>query len=121
MDIPSTVIRSAMSSNVWDEPYATRIVWLTMLFASEADGSVRMARGALARRAGVSDADCVSALLFLGGNGPSVSSDPYIEDRIDGGWVINNAIHDAILVDSGRTKAAVRQRRHRAKVRAAQQ
>ncbi len=109
---------SILESTVWETPPTTRIVWITMLAMSDQDGVVEASIPGLAKRAGVSIADCESALRLF------ASPDPYSRSKeldgrriveIDGGWLLVNyeKYRRKLDKEEQRIKAAERQRRKR--------
>ena len=84
---------SILTSSVWSEDNATRIVWITLLALADKDGDVRSSPSGLARMANVSVEECQRALaLFLAPDPESGTPDDdgrRIERR-EGGWFILN-------------------------------
>jgi len=85
--------KSLITSTIWQEDNATRILWITMLALSEADGVVEGSIPGLARLAGVTLPECKAALEVL------LSPDEYSRTPdndgrriqvIDSGWLILN-------------------------------
>lgn len=99
-DTYTKLFSSITESTVWGEPYATRIVWVTMLAMVDAQGKVYGAVPGLARRANVTLAEVEAALAAF------LAPDPYSRTRdedgrrieaIDGGWrLINHAKYSAV-------------------------
>jgi hypothetical protein len=91
---------SITASTVWSEPYATRVVWVTMLAMADRNGDVFASIPGLARYANVTLAEAEAALQSF------LSPDPYsrTEDSegrrvevVDGGWkLLNHAKFGAI-------------------------
>lgn len=92
---------SILDSTIWQEPAETKIVWITMLAMADRHGEVHASVPGLAKRAGVTLAECEAALDCLR------SPDDYsrtkehegrrIED-IDGGWrLLNHGKYRALL------------------------
>lgn len=99
-DTYTKLFSSITESTVWGEPYATRIVWVTMLAMADASGNVYGAIPGLARRANVTLNEVETALHSF------TSPDPYSRtkdddgrriEEIDGGWrLINHGKYGAI-------------------------
>jgi hypothetical protein len=107
-----------VTSSIWSEDDATRIVWITMLALSNKDGEILAALPGLARMAGVSMEACQKAIeKFLGPDPHSRTKEE--EGRrlevIDGGWVlINHAKYRRMASDEERKEqSAIRQQRFR--------
>lgn len=84
---------SIVTSSIWSENHPTRIVWVTMLAMSDADGRVEASLPGLARLANVTLDECKAAIRkFTEPDEHSRTSD--YEGRriteIDGGWLILN-------------------------------
>ncbi len=84
---------SITDSSIWSEDHATRIVWITMLAMSDADGYVGASIPGLAARARVTLAETEAALKKF------LAPDPYSRTRehdgrrivlADGGWTLIN-------------------------------
>lgn len=110
-----------VTSSIWVEDDATRIVWITLLALSNKDGEIMAAIPGLARMAGVSVEACEKAIQTF------LSPDPYSRTKdeggrrlevIDGGWaLINHAKYRRMASDEERKEqAAVRQKRFRDRV-----
>ncbi len=87
------LVSSLPESTVWCEPYATRIVWVTMLAMADRHGRVWGSVPGLARRSGVTLEECEAALhTFLSPDKHSRTPDN--EGRrvaaINGGWLLLN-------------------------------
>lgn len=87
------LFKSIVTSTIWQEDDKTRILWITMLALSEADGTVEGSIPGLAHVAGISLEECEKAINRLS------SPDKYSRNKdhdgrrikeIDGGWVILN-------------------------------
>ena len=85
--------KSLITSTIWQEDNATRILWITMLAMSEMDGTVEGSIPGMARLAGVTIPECKDAIKVL------TSPDEYSRTKdhegrrikeIDGGWIILN-------------------------------
>jgi hypothetical protein len=109
---------SIITSTVWSEPHATRIVWVTMLAMADKNGEVIATVPGLARMASVTLHECEAALACF------LSPDPYSRtpdeegrrvEAIDGGWaIINHAKYRALASrDEAKEAAAKRQQRRR--------
>lgn len=116
--------RSILTSSVWSEDYATRLVWVTMLAEADADGFVEAAIPGLARIANVTLEECEKAVERL------QSPDPYSRTKdhegrriepVDGGWVLltYRKHRERASKEDRRQKAAERQRRKREREREA--
>lgn len=94
------LFQSITESTVWGEPYATRIVWITLLAMADARGNVFGSIPGIARRANVGIPEAEEALAAF--QGPDrYSRTPDSEGRrieaIDGGWrLINHAKYRAM-------------------------
>jgi hypothetical protein len=113
---------SILRSSVWQEPVATKVVWIAMLVLADQDGVVESSVPGLARTAGVSIEECEAALAcFLGPDNYSGSSED--EGRrirvCRGGWrIINHRYYrdlrtekhnrDALRIASKRASAKTR-------------
>jgi hypothetical protein len=87
------VFASITESTVWVEPYATRIVWITMLAKADQRGCVYASIPGLAKLAAVTVDECEAALARF--KAPDrYSRTPDYEGRrienIDGGWRLLN-------------------------------
>lgn len=101
---------SITDSTIWQEPDATRLVWITMLAMSDKHGFVSASVPGLASRARVSIDDCVAALDTL------MSPDPWSRTKDndgiriaehDGGWMLlNHAKYRAIRNEEDRREQA---------------
>lgn len=99
-DTYTKLFSSITESTVWGEPYATRIVWVTLLAMADARGNVYGAVPGIARRANVTLAEAEAALAAF------LSPDPYSRtkdsdgrriEEIDGGWrLINHGKYSAV-------------------------
>lgn len=92
-DTYTKLFSSITASTVWGEPYATRIVWVTLLAMADRDGAVHAAVPGLARAANVTLEECEAALQAF------LAPDPYSRtkdhdgrriEEIDGGWLLLN-------------------------------
>ena len=84
---------SIVASTIWDEDPSTRLVWITMLAISNADGTVDGSVPGLAHLARVAIPETEAALKKL------LAPDPYSRSKehdgrrikeVDGGWLILN-------------------------------
>lgn len=93
-------------STVWVEPYATRVLWVSMLSWADKHGRVDGSVPGIARRAGITREECEAALSsFLSPDRDSRTPDN--EGRriepIDGGWrILNYAKYREIRDDEAR-------------------
>lgn len=106
-----------LDSSIWLEQTPTRIVWITLMAAMDEDGFCAFASPAnLARRAVVTDAECLAALAIL--EAPDVNSaDPENEgrriERMPGGWYVLNAPKYREIVTREESKRLHRERQRR--------
>jgi len=114
------LFQSIITSTIWMEDDATRIVWITMLALADKNGEVAGSIPGLARVAGVSVEDCRKAISAF--KSPDPDSRSKVEDGrrvedIDGGWsIINHAKYRAMASrEDEKSKAAIRQKRYREK------
>ena len=92
---------SILDSTIWQESLETKVVWVTMLAMSDKQGEVMSSIPGLAKRSGVTIAECEQALQCL------LSPDPYSRTKdfegrriesIDGGWqLLNHSKYRALL------------------------
>jgi len=84
---------SILRSSVWQQPLATKVVWITMLALADEQGVVESSIPGLAATAGVSVAECEAALTCF------LAPDKYSGSKVDdgrrvrerrGGWLIIN-------------------------------
>jgi hypothetical protein len=107
-------------SSVWSEDDKTRIVWVTLLALSNADGHVSCSLPGLANAARVSLDECAAALQKLASPDPHSRTKDHEGRRIeavDGGWLILNyrAYRDRTSDDPNAVKTRERVRRYREK------
>lgn len=113
---------SILSSTIWMEDDATRIVWFTLLAMADKNGEVRASIPGLANIARVPLDSCIKAIdKFLAQDEFSrtkIDGGKRLEE-IDGGWVlINHAKYRELSTDSDRkAKDAERQRRYRERLK----
>lgn len=84
---------SIVNSTIWDEDAATRLVWITLLCLSDANGNVEGSIPGLAHQARVSLDETRKALKKLMAPDPDSRSKEHDGRRIeeiDGGWLILN-------------------------------
>jgi len=108
-----------LDSSVWQEPAATRLVWITMLAMANQDGVVEASVGGLAHRARVSRAECEAALACFLGPDPD-SRDGTSGERITevpGGWLVLNHCNYRDMRTREQVLTAERVARHREKQR----
>ena len=84
---------SILDSTIWQEPPATKIVWITLLAMSDRNGEIHAALPGLAKRAGVTMDECKAAIESF--TSPDEYSRTKLHDGrrvaiIDGGWVLLN-------------------------------
>lgn len=95
------LFNSILDSTIWQEPLETKVVWITMLAMSDRNGELFASVPGLAKRAGVTLAQCEAAIACLS------SPDAYSRTKahegrrikeIDGGWaLLNHAKYRALL------------------------
>lgn len=99
-DTYTKLFSSITESTVWGEPYATRIVWVTMLAMADARGNVYGSVPGLARRANVTRDECDVALAsFCAPDRDSRTPDHDGRriEPIDGGWrLLNHGKYSAV-------------------------
>lgn len=111
---------SILDSTVWLEELHVKVVWITILAMKDVDGHVEASVPGLARRAGVTIAQCEDALAKF------LAPDPYSRTKdyegrrievIEGGWRVLNhdRYRDQMDAEDQRAKAAERMRRLRAR------
>lgn len=111
---------SIITSSIWQEDNATRIVWITMLATADANGLVEGAVPGLAHIARVDLDECQRALMRLQSPDPYSRTQDFDGRRIettDGGWrILNYAYYREKGRTHGRTeymREYQRQRRRR--------
>jgi len=117
---------SILTSSVWGEDMATRIVWITLLALSDKDGNVRSSPSGLARMANVTPDQCNAALLKFLSPDPESGSDEQEGRRIEAipaGWFIINYAKYRDLQDAETRRAQWREssRKHRQQTSAKRQ
>jgi hypothetical protein len=111
---------SIVSSTIWQEDLATKVVWITLLALSDSDGTVEGSIPGLAHIAGVSLEECERALITLQ-RPDKYSRTPDNDGRrieaIEGGWFILNRVkyRDLIPEERRRERDRIRQQRRRKK------
>lgn len=87
------LFKSLITSTIWQEDNATRVLWITLLAMSDADGMVEGSIPGLAHLAGITIEECEMSLKKLSAP-DKYSRTPDNEGRriksIDGGWMILN-------------------------------
>lgn len=89
----SKLFSDILGSTVWGEDYATRIVWISMLAATDANGFVPGSIPGFARIANVSIPEMRQAIIRLSEPDPDSRTPDHEGRRIEevqGGWVILN-------------------------------
>jgi hypothetical protein len=114
------LFQSILDSTIWQEPLATKVVWVTMLAMADREGRVWAAVPGLAHRAGVTVGECEQALAKF------QSPDPYSRTQadegrrvvvIDGGWeLLNHGKYRAMMsADDRREYQRLKQADYRAR------
>lgn len=107
---------SILDSTVWQESLPTKVVWITMLAMADAEGFVAASVPGLTKRAGVTRAQCESAIRVLSEPDPDSKTTDHEGRRIeavDGGWVILNHRKYRDLRTDTQIATAERVRKHR--------
>jgi len=109
---------SILDSTVWSEPLATRVVWITMLAMCDQDGNVAARAPGIAKRAGVTRAECDRALATFAAPDPdsrTPDNDGRRATETADGWHILNyeRYRDMASAAEKAEKNAERQRRWR--------
>jgi hypothetical protein len=112
------------ASTIWQEPDATRLVWITMLACADQNGYVGASIPGLASLARVSLEDCITALETLGQPDKYSRSKEFEGRRIieaDGGFVLLNYQKYREIRQADERREQVRQavQRHREKAKGA--
>lgn len=95
------LFQSILDSTIWQEPNETKILWITMLAMADRNGEVQASLPGLAKRAGITLADCERAIACL--KAPDAYSRTKDFDgrrirEVDGGWeLLNHAKYRALL------------------------
>ena len=95
MDNYTKLFSSIITSTIWQEDNPTRILWITMLALSDADGMVEGSIPGLARLAGITIEDCEKAMAKLQSPDPYSRTKEHEGRRVidaDGGWIILNRV-----------------------------
>lgn len=114
---------SIVNSSIWDEPDATRIVWVTMLALADKDGIVHASIGGLAHAARVSKEATIIAIDAL--SAPDPESRHSAEEgrrikRIEGGWhLVNHHIYRQIGLIEAKREAWAEDKKAQRKSKAA--
>lgn len=116
------LFNSIITSTIWSEDDQTRIVWITMLAIADKNGEVQGSIPGLARIAGVPVEACRAAITkFLSPDVDSRTKDDEGRriETIEGGWLLlNHSKYRDMASDADRAeKSAIRQARHRQKVK----
>lgn len=109
-----------ITSTVWRESAATRVVWITFLAMKNQHGEVWGSIPGMADMARVTVAECEAALAVLTAPDPYSRSHEHDGRRlrpIDGGWIVINheKYRDLFNAEQRRTLTAARVRSHRAR------
>ena len=110
-----------VTSSIWSEDNATRIVWITMLALKDKDGYVPAALPGLANAARVTIAECEASIQKLEAPDKysrSTANDGRRIEKVDGGWLVLNhyKFRDNLSDNPIAIAARERQRRHREKL-----
>lgn len=92
-DTYTKLFSSIVTSTIWQENHATRILWVTMLALSDANGIVEGSIPGLAHVAGISIEECEEGLAKLSSPDRYSRSQEHDGRRIEaveGGWLILN-------------------------------
>src|SRR3954470_18554878 len=108
---------SIIRSTVWQQPAATKLVWLTMLILADQDGVVESSIPGLAATAGVSIEECESALAVF------LAPDRYSHSKVDEGRRVRVLHNGWLIINHGyyrelRTEKQVRDANRQALKRA---
>lgn len=116
------LFNTIITSTIWSESHATRIVWVTLMAMADQNGEVLATVPGLARMAAVTVDECRDAInLFM-------SPDPYSRSQddegrrlevIEGGWALLNykKYREMANDDDRKAKASARTARYRAKLK----
>jgi hypothetical protein len=110
------VYEKILDSSIWGQSSDTRIVWITMLAMSDAEGNVAASIGGIARRAAVSLEAAQSAIQYLESPDEESPEDEYEGRRIErvpGGWVILKRSEYRDKQTQAQQRTAERVRNHR--------
>jgi hypothetical protein len=111
---------SIITSTIWAEDDATRIVWITLLALADKNGEVQGSVPGIARMAAVSIESCRAAFVkFMSPDPDSRTKDDEGRrvEEIEGGWVLLNhqKYRDMSSGEDRKVQAAIRQKRARQK------
>lgn len=109
-----------LTSSIWMESNATRILWITMLAMADQNGEVMAAVSGLAHMANITRDECQEGLKVLMQPDPdsrTKDNDGRRIDEIDGGWIVlNHHIYRAKTTTDPKAAAArLRMRKMREK------
>lgn len=93
MDTYVKLFQSILDSTVWQEDLPTKVVWITLLAMKDRHGYVGASVPGLAKRAGVSMAECEKALEKFRKPDPYSRTKAFDGRRIEdsqGGWTVLN-------------------------------
>ena len=113
---------SIVTSTIWREDPATKVVWVTMLALADKNGEVQASVPGLAHVAGVAVDECEAAISrFMAPDKYSRTTEHEGRriEEIDGGWSLLNyeKYRRQMSEEDQREKAAERQRKHRDRLR----
>jgi len=100
-----------INSSIWEEPLATRVLWVTMLAMKDENGFVSAAKSGLRRAANISENDFEIAIKSLESKDDDSRTKDYDGKRIksvEGGWIILN--DDKYRMHSLKQKEQARER-----------
>ncbi|MCP4568987.1 MAG: hypothetical protein GY841_15540 [FCB group bacterium] len=107
---------SILDSSVWQEPPHIRLTWITMMLMENKKGVVEASIPGLARRVGVTVAECIESLDFLKNPDEYNISKNFEGRRIketSEGWIILEHDKHSAKLQKQRTQSAERGRRFR--------
>lgn len=107
---------SILDSTVWLESLPTKVIWITMLAMADWEGFVSAAVPTLAKRAGVTRAECETALAVLGAPDPDSKTKEFEGRRVEpreGGWLILNHGKYRDMRTETQVRTAARVKKHR--------
>lgn len=110
------VYEKILDSSIWGQSSDTRIVWITMLAMSDAEGYVSASIGGISRRAAVSLEAAQVAIQYLESPDEESPEDEYEGRRIErvpGGWVILKRTEYRDKQTQAQQRTAERVRNHR--------
>lgn len=92
---------SILDSTIWQEPNETRLLWITMLAMSDANGEIQSSIPGLARRAAITLEQCEKGLVTLSSPDTYSRTKDHEGRRIEevtGGWrLLNHGRYRALL------------------------